>query len=134
MLARHFLAKYAKEFSLPAKEISPAALQKLLAYDWPGNVRELENIIERALVFSEQSLINCDDIYLPGTPPPAKELSFKALKAQAIAEFETAYLRRMLTLNDWNISEAARAAQKNRRAFWQLMRKHDIAGQSSARV
>lgn len=131
LLARYFLANYAKEFALPAKEFSPEALQKLLAYDWPGNIRELENLVERAIVYSGKSTISGEDINLPETVFPASEPSFKLLKAQAIAEFETAYVRRMLSLKDGNISEAARAAKKNRRAFWQLMRKHDIAGTSA---
>jgi DNA-binding NtrC family response regulator len=125
-LARHFLGKYTREFSMPMRDLSRTALEKLLAYEWPGNVRELENIIERAIVLSEQPLITGEDICVPQTSPSAEEMSFKALKAHAIAEFETAYVRRLLVLNDGNISKAARAAKKNRRAFWQLMRKHDI--------
>jgi len=38
----------------------------------------------------------------------------------------------MLILNDGNISKAARAAKKNRRAFWELMRKHDVAAPTTA--
>jgi hypothetical protein len=48
------------------------------------------------------------------------------LKSHAIAQFETTYVRRLLAENDVNISKAARSAKKNRRAFWQLMRKHEI--------
>ena len=134
MLARHFLEKHAKELSIPVKEISSAALEKLFHHHWPGNVRELENIIERALVFSENPLISDEDICLPGIPSPAQEMSFKALKARAIAEFEIAYIRRLLVLNEGNISKAARAARKNRRSFWQLMRKHDIVAPAALDV
>jgi DNA-binding NtrC family response regulator len=126
LLARHFVAKYAGDFSTPVKELSRTALEKLLAYDWPGNVRELENIIQRAILLSERPLIAGEDICLLGTPLSVGEMSFKSLKELAIAEFEAAYVRRLLAANDGNISKAARAAKKNRRAFWQLMRKHDI--------
>ena len=126
LLARHFVLKYAVESGLPVKELASAALEKLLAYAWPGNVRELENIMVQAVVLSEQPHISGDDICLPGDSGPAAEISFKALKSQAIREFESTYLRRLLALNDGNISRAARAAKKNRRAFWQLMRKHAI--------
>jgi two-component system response regulator GlrR len=133
LLARHFVVKYAREFALPVKELSRNAREKLLAYAWPGNVRELENVIERALVLSEQPLIIGEDICVPGVSD-SEETSFKALKEQAIADFETAYVRRLLVLHDGNISQAARAAKKNRRAFWQLMRKHDIAVSAAARI
>lgn len=126
VLARHFVEKFADELAMPAREISRAALEKLQRHAWPGNVRELENIIERAMVLSENPLLMAEDIRLPGNQPSPEKMSFKALKARAIAEFETEYIRHLLELSHNNISLAARAAQKNRRAFWQLMRKHNM--------
>lgn len=55
--------------------------------------------------------------------------SFRAAKARVVTEFERRYLRTMLRHHQGNISQAARAAEKNRRAFWQLMRKHEIAAE-----
>jgi two-component system, NtrC family, response regulator GlrR len=124
-LSRHILAKYCREYSLPVKSLSDAAARKLLHYRWPGNIRELENILAGAVILSDQPMIRSEDIRLPSPPPPC-EISFKALKARAIAEFETRYIRELLTANDGNITKAARAARKNRRAFWQLMQKHRI--------
>jgi two-component system response regulator PilR (NtrC family) len=60
LLARHFLAVYAEENGKPAREISSAAMQKLIDYRWPGNVRELENAIERAVVLSGGEVIDVD--------------------------------------------------------------------------
>jgi DNA-binding NtrC family response regulator len=50
-LATHFLAKYTAP--LPAPRLSGAALQMLRAQPWAGNIRELQNVIERALILSE---------------------------------------------------------------------------------
>jgi len=44
--------------------ISQEAFKKLLAYSFPGNVRELENILERAIVFSDKNVIEEKDILL----------------------------------------------------------------------
>lgn len=52
---------------------------------------------------------------------------FQAAKAKIVTEFERHYIADMLMRYQGNISQAARAAHKNRRAFWQLMRKHEIA-------
>ncbi len=58
-LAHYFMTKENKiQFSKP---LSQSALDKLMNYDWPGNVRELKNIIERAIVLSEDK-----DEILPG--------------------------------------------------------------------
>lgn len=52
--------------------------------------------------------------------------SFKAAKSQVIERFERAYITAALGRHSGNIAMAARAAQKHRRAFWALMRKHKI--------
>lgn len=126
LLARHFITKCSSESASSAKQLSPGALGKLLMYEWPGNVRELANVIERAVIFSERPIITAEEIWLLGSPSVPEEKSFKVLKAHAIAQFEIAYIQRLLAANAGNISKAARAAKKNRRAFWQLMRKHAI--------
>lgn len=56
----------------------------------------------------------------------ASRESFQLAKAKIVTEFERHYISGMLSRYHGNISQAARAAQKNRRAFWQLMRKHEI--------
>lgn len=52
--------------------------------------------------------------------------SFRVAKSQVIERFERAYIKAALGRHSGNIAMAARAAQKHRRAFWALMRKHDI--------
>ncbi len=57
VLAHHFRQLYAGRNNKVIRDISPAAMSCLLAYDWPGNVRELENVIERAVVLCEGPII-----------------------------------------------------------------------------
>ena len=52
--------------------------------------------------------------------------SFRQAKSRAVSAFERNYIRLLLAKCDGNISQAARSAGKNRRAFWELMRKHGI--------
>ena len=54
-LAAHFLAKYASR--LPAPQLSAPALQLLKRQPWAGNIRELQNVIERALILSEDQAV-----------------------------------------------------------------------------
>ena len=53
-------------------------------------------------------------------------MSFKEAKAEVISRFEKNYISKLLHTHQGNITKAAEAAQKNRRAFWQLIRKHQI--------
>jgi two-component system, NtrC family, response regulator GlrR len=48
------------------------------------------------------------------------------MKAKVIEEFECAYLRDLLTTHHGNVSKAARAAKKERRAFQRLLMKHGL--------
>ncbi|EHK63548.1 helix-turn-helix domain-containing protein [Achromobacter arsenitoxydans] len=52
--------------------------------------------------------------------------SFRAAKAQVVNGFEREYIRHALSRHGGNVAQAARACAKHRRAFWALMRKHDI--------
>ncbi|MCK8827855.1 sigma 54-interacting transcriptional regulator [Natroniella acetigena] len=62
LLAEHFLTKLAAKLDQRVDSISQAALQLLAEYSWPGNVRELQNIIERAINFTETAQITVDDL------------------------------------------------------------------------
>lgn len=57
LLAEHFLERKALMCNKPIEGFSQAAMEQLVAYSWPGNVRELENVIERAVVLSDEARI-----------------------------------------------------------------------------
>lgn len=126
LLAHHFLEKYAFELNKRINTITPEALRKLMAYEWPGNVRELENAIERAVVFAENNMIFEKDVNLPDSEAGHASESFQTAKARMIEQFEMDYIRKLLIVNQGNITQAAKTAGKNRRAFWELIRKHEI--------
>jgi len=125
LLAHHFLEKYADKFRKNVRTIAAEAVQKLMYHNWPGNIRELEHTIERAVIFCETSSLGERDIVLPVPAQEAAE-SFQEAKARMVAHFEKEYVQRLLLCNDGNISRAAQAAHKNRRSFWELIRKHHI--------
>jgi two-component system, NtrC family, response regulator GlrR len=126
LLAHHFLSRFAAAFGKPARDFTPAAVQALNGYDWPGNVRELEHVIEQGVVFSDGPLLDAADIRLEDGAKQAYPESFKEAKANLIRQFEKSYLQDLLLANHGNVSRAARAAHKNRRALWHLIRKHEI--------
>jgi len=128
ILADCFLKRYASELNKTLTGFAPEASLVLRFYRWPGNVRELENVVARAVVFAQGSLVQPGDIHLPcrQSQPEPRKCSFKASKTDAIQIFEMNYLTQILQEYKGNISHAAKAAGKDRRAFWQLLRKHGI--------
>ena len=128
LLANHFLIKYAREFHKQVIGFSPDAIRKLIFYDWPGNVRELEHVIMGAVLLSVQSTVCAANIAISGEASPTPE-SFQQTKNRMVEQFERTYIKGLLLSCHGNISGAAKAAQKNRRAFWELIRKHHISVQ-----
>lgn len=130
LLAHHFLNKYALEFNKQLTGFSPDAIRKLILYDWPGNVRELEHVIMRAIVLSTKPIICAAGIAISDSESLPLTESFQEAKNRMVDQFEKTYIKGLLLSNHCNISRSAKAAQKNRRAFWELIRKHHISVQT----
>jgi DNA-binding NtrC family response regulator len=64
-LAQHFLQHYSHLYQKSITRVTPNAMALLLAYDWPGNVRELENVIQGAIILSDEDAIQ--PVHLPLT-------------------------------------------------------------------
>jgi DNA-binding NtrC family response regulator len=127
-LAQHFIEKWALKAEVKEWRFEAAALHALAAYRWPGNVRELENLVRQILAMSPAGPIGLDA--LPLRPELSKSGlavgNFRRAKAEAMAEFERAYARRLLAMYGGNVTQAARAAGQDRRAFGRLVKKHGI--------
>ena len=62
LLAHHFLSHYARKNGKRVKGVSQDVLDLFNDYIWPGNIRELENVIERAVVISQDEYIDVADL------------------------------------------------------------------------
>ncbi len=65
-LAKHLIERNCKKLGLPVPSLANEAVNKLLHYTWPGNVRELDNVVQRALILSENGDITAEHILLEG--------------------------------------------------------------------
>jgi len=61
-LAQHFLEEYSALYQTSMTRITPTAMALLLEYEWPGNVRELENVIQSAIILSDDDTIQPKDL------------------------------------------------------------------------
>jgi Nif-specific regulatory protein len=64
LLVNYFLDHFRRQHGRPGLTLAPEARQKLLAYSWPGNVRQLRNVIDSAVVMSEENVIQPGDLGL----------------------------------------------------------------------
>ena len=126
LLTRDFLEKQAAITETRPKNLSLAALNRLLSHSWPGNVRELQNVLLRVIALSDRDQIDLSDLNLPEDGPAAEDQSFRTMKSRAVWRFERDFLTTALRAHQGNITRAAIAVKKNRRAFWELLRKHNL--------
>ncbi len=57
LFVAQFINRFSREMGKIIEDVSPTALEALMAYDWPGNIRELRNAIERAVLFCDGPII-----------------------------------------------------------------------------
>jgi two-component system response regulator GlrR len=137
-LVDHLLKKICQQMKKDIAGLTPKAMQKLMQHDWPGNVRELENVLEYAVTMTQQKLIT-EDLLLQTKGPAAAADADSASQAhllpmpgalkslrEARAEFEKAYLIRLLELSGGKAARAAEIAGKYRADFYDLLKKHEI--------
>jgi two-component system response regulator GlrR len=101
----------------------------LTLYDWPGNVRELYNVVQRAAIACGGDCILPCDLELPNpdvASPPDTGCAFRTARAAAVACFEKRYVEDLLRKHRGNVTQAAREAQQDRRAFGRFIKKYNI--------
>ena len=122
LLINHFLNDFNKELGKVVEGFSPAAIQKMMTYQWPGNVRELKNKVKQAMVLTRNNVITAEDLFFHVPVSSNKFQSFKEAKR----EFEKEYISQVLRICQGNISQAARLAKKDRKDFYDVMKKYGI--------
>jgi DNA-binding NtrC family response regulator len=125
LLATHFASKHARSGE-PPRTVSPAAMEKLLAYHWPGNIRELENAIERACVVARGPAIEPSDLPsdLHSLSPssgfvPRIDLSrpLPDLIREVTAQLEKRYILKALKKTRGNVMRTAKICGLSRRSI-----------------
>jgi PAS domain S-box-containing protein len=104
LLVEHFLRRFANKLGKVITSVSPATLDNLRNYSWPGNVRELANVIERAAITAQGSVLRISDDFGKLDPEPAE--SNKTLE-----ELERDYIISVLTETAWRIEGPRGAAR-----------------------
>ncbi len=130
LLANYFLNKKSP-FKSP-KTLSQNAEIALLNYSFPGNVRELEHIIERAIIFSDGSLIKAEDLNLPEkylSQPLINSTSSDNSTDNNIVSLEEAekfLIRKTLVSNNWNREVSARVLGISQKTLYTKIKKYSI--------
>lgn len=126
-LANTFLAENCTRQSEAPKALHPLALASLVKRRWPGNVRELKNAIERACIFSSNSVLVADDFERAPADTADTDGLVGALPLDGFLEgCERAFIALALQEHGGRIVETAKALGISRKNLWEKMRKHQL--------
>lgn len=130
LLASHLLAGHQSRGTAGQFRFSTESIRKLLDYHWPGNVREMEGIVQKASFLATSSILGPETIDLSVEPSHTLNhgsSTMREAKSDAVRDFERAYLAKLLSTSQGNVTHAARLAGKDRRAFQRLLQKYHLS-------
>ena len=125
LLAKVFLARFAKEMNPSVKGFSADALSAIDSWRWPGNVRELENRVKRAVIMADGKLVSPFDLDLvePGDEQ-AQALNLKSAREDS----DRRVIRHALARSEGNISSTAKLLGISRPTLYDLLKQYDLHG------
>ena len=123
LLAKVFLAQFAREMNPQVKGFSADALAAIDSWPWPGNVRELENRVKRAVIMSDDKLVGAADLDLAELD---KE-QCQALNLKTAREVsDRKLIRHALARSEGNISSTAKLLGISRPTLYDLLKQYDM--------
>jgi DNA-binding NtrC family response regulator len=132
VLAQIFIRRYSHIARKKITAVSTDALEQLKNYFWPGNIRQLENVIEQAVVLSNQSILTLDDLpreVREGLPPShdvAEDGQLMFSDMPSLEEIKKRYALYVMNRVRGNISRAAKVLDVDRRSLYRMLARWKI--------
>ena len=101
-LVMHFVDKYGRRIGKQVEHISEDTISALTRYEWPGNIRELQNLIERAVILSNDGVL----------PNPLRPNEPKYLEPITLVDAERDHIRKVLEQTRWVVTGPNGAAAR----------------------
>jgi PAS domain S-box-containing protein len=105
MLVNFFINQFSRKMGRGIKSVEPATMKVLQNYGWPGNIRELSNVIERAVINTQGSVLQLADKLAP-----AQETGNHSANRKSFEELEREIILQRLEQTNWKISGPGGAA------------------------
>ena len=127
-IIKELLERFSKEMDKSVTQITPAAMDSLMAYNWPGNIRELENVIERAFnLIDKDTIIMLHHLpfYISHIEPENLTNGNRGLKI-ILEEVEKNAIEKSLTENEGNKYRTAKDLRISRTSLYEKIQKYKL--------
>jgi formate hydrogenlyase transcriptional activator len=105
LLVRYLAQRFAKDLRRPIESVSRESMEMLCRWSWPGNIRELQNVIERAVILSQGTVLTVPRSEFESPSPPASS-------PVTLEDAERDHILRALEQTEWVIGGAGGAAAR----------------------
>jgi len=122
-MAQYLLDKVSADLGRGELRLDENSIQALQAYSWPGNIRELRNVIERAVLLSDQKTITINDLHFDGHTQVGSPFLDSRL---TLLELEKQHIERVLQEERGRVEKAAKRLGIPRSSLYQKIKKHQI--------
>lgn len=121
LLAEFFLQRFIHKYKKEETTISKEAISKLQNYSWPGNVRELQHSIEKAVILSDNKILQPSDFLLN-----MQEEQSAILESITLDEMEEMLIKKAIVKYDRNISLIASELGITRPTLYSKIKKYNL--------
>jgi two-component system, NtrC family, response regulator AtoC len=126
LLVKAFLDEFSRESGKRVRELTPEALNLLMAYDWPGNVRELRNAVEQMVVLAHGERLTARDVPSP-VRGGADLTKISVVRAgMTVEEAERQLIIQALKETDGNRTKAAQKIGISRRTLHRKLKEYGL--------
>ena len=122
-VAQYLLNKVSVDLGRGELILDEDCIRALQAYSWPGNIRELRNVIERAVLLSDQHCITIKDLHFDGHGSVGAPFLDSRL---TLLELEKQHIERVLQEEHGKVEKAAKRLGIPRSSLYQKIKKHQI--------
>jgi len=123
-MAQYLLNKVSADLGRGELHLDENCIQALKSYSWPGNIRELRNVIERAVLLSDQKTITINDLQFDGHTQVGSPFLDSRL---TLLELEKQHIERVLQEERGRVEKAAKRLGIPRSSLYQKIKKHQIS-------
>ncbi|HWO43358.1 MAG TPA: sigma-54 dependent transcriptional regulator [Candidatus Eisenbacteria bacterium] len=124
VIARHLLQKIAADLGRAGIELAPDTEQALQTYAWPGNIRELRNVLERAVLLSDQAVLHRKSLSFDLSPAGDDSTTDSQL---TLREMERRHIERVLRDEQGRVESAAKRLGIPRSTLYQKIKQYQIS-------
>ncbi|MFC1515352.1 sigma-54-dependent transcriptional regulator [Thermodesulfobacteriota bacterium] len=128
-----FLNRLKLDIQKDIDSVQPLVVDAFKKYAWPGNIRELENLIERAYILENSSVLTPGSFPVelfktedPAILPVNFQIPLAEARKKAVDDFERQYLKELISRNNGKINKSAEEAGISTRQLHKLITKYGI--------